>query len=250
MVTKSAAAAAFGLVVLQSMAAASAADIDFSLTTSQEVEIRCNGPWVRISPCAHLQASGAAQKFYTAEDNFLDPYGSWHCQVHKKVRREFCSVAQVGYVEFCVLTPKVDLKWDGSSLSVNQNPRCRLAQASSVLGQNGEDDASPAQDLDTYSFEGKPGEKVEVRLGRDGSGGSAGEVATLLVRAANGTVLGQRTGAVPLSLDVTLPGTVEVAVSRRPGDGDPLRGYYDLEVIPTSGDIGDRKLRPSPNVEQ
>ena len=48
------------------------------------------------------------------------------------------SVAQVGYVEFCVLTPKVDLKWDGSSLTVNQNPRCRLAQARSVLGQDGE----------------------------------------------------------------------------------------------------------------
>jgi hypothetical protein len=247
--TRSAALAALGLAMLLSVAPALAADIDFSLTTSQEVEIRCNGPWVRISPCAHLQASGAAQKFYTADDNFLDPYGIWHCQVHKKVRREFCSVAQLGFVEFCVLTPKVDLKWDGSSLTVNQLPRCRLAMAGSALGQNGEDDASPAQDLDTYSFEGKPGEKVEVRLGRDGSLGSAGEVATLLVRTASGAPLAQRTGAVPLSLDMTLPGTVEVAVSRQPGNGDPLRGYYQLEIIPKSGDIGDRKLRPTENVE-
>ncbi|MGD9508900.1 MAG: hypothetical protein AB7I59_00150 [Geminicoccaceae bacterium] len=249
MMTRLAAAAAFGLLVLQSMAAASAADIDFSLTTSQEVEIRCNGPWARISPCAHLQASGAAQNFYTADDNFLDPYGVWHCQVHKKVRREFCSVAELGFVQFCVLTPKVDLKWDGSSLTVNQTPRCRLARAGSVLGQNGEADDSPAQDLDTYTFEGKPGEQVEIALDRDGSSGSAGDTATLRVRSAGGAVLGKRTGSVPLSLEVTLTGLVEVAVSIQPGGGEPLRGSYVLQVIPKSGDIGERKLRPTRNVE-
>ena len=62
-------------------------------------------------------------------------------------------------------------------------------------------------------------------------------------------MLGQRTGAVPLSLELTLPGMVEVAVSIQPGGGEPLRGSYVLQVISKSGDIGERKLRPTRNVE-
>ena len=95
-----------------------------------------------------------------------------------------------------------------------------------------------------------PARRSRSSSSHDGGSGSAGEVATLRVRTPNGAVLGERTGVVPLALDVTLPGTVEIAVSRQLGHGDPLRGYYVLEVIPQSGDIGDRKLRPSANVEQ
>ena len=65
----------------------------------------------------------------------------------------------------------------------------------------------------------------------------------------DGAVLAQRTGAVPLSLDVTLPGKVEIAVSRQPGKAAPLRGYYDLQVTPASGNIGERVLTPTTNVE-
>lgn len=247
MMTRSAAAAAFGLAVLQSMAAASAADIDFSLTTSQEVEIRCNGPWARISPCAHLQASGAAQKFYTAEDNFLDPYGIWHCQVHKKVRREFCSVAQLGFVEFCVLTPKVDLKWDGSSLTVNQTPRCRLAQATSVLGQDGED-AETRQDVDTFVFAGRSGEQVEVELAVDGSSGAINGEATLRVVDPPNTVLAEKKGSLPLRLKATLNGEVQVQVIRG-ASPNAFRGFYTVEVTPPGG-VGQRLLRPTESVEQ
>jgi hypothetical protein len=119
-----------------------------------------------------------------------------------------------------------------------------------VLGQNGEDDRTPAQDQDTYNFAGKAGEKVEITLDRDGSRGSAGKIATLRVRTASGSVLAQRTGSVPLSLELALPGPVEVVVRRQPGDGDAFRGYYALEVVAESGDIGDRQLKPSVNVEQ
>ena len=247
MMTRSTAAAAFGLAVLQSMAAASAADIDFSLTTSQEVEVRCNGPWVRISPCAHLQASGAAQKFYTAEDNFLDPYGSWHCQVHKKVRREFCSVSQLGYVEFCVLTPKVDLKWDGSSLTVNQTPRCRLAQAKSVLGQDGED-AVTRQDIDTFAYAGQRAEQVDVELIVDGSNGAINGEATLRVVDPPNNVLAEKKGELPLRLKATLNGEVQIQVVRGTSP-NAFRGFYQLEVTPAGG-VGQRLLRPTESVEE
>ena len=41
-----------------------------------------------------------------------------------------------------------------------------------------------------------------------------------------------------------------MAVLRQPGDGEPLRGDYALEVAPESGDVGDRQLKPTANVEQ
>ena len=113
---------------------------------------------------------------------------------------------------------------------------------SSVLGQNGEDDASPAEDLDTFTFEGKLGEKVKVKLGHDGSLGSAGEVATLRVRGQGAGVIGQRSGPVPLALELTLPGPVEITVLRTPGKGDAFRGFYALSVQLASGDIGEREL--------
>lgn len=214
--------------------------------------IQCVGPWYRTSGCVPIgPGSYGHHEFYSAEDTVFSAVGRWGCTIH---RNSGCSSGQASAV-FCGpgghgWPTEVELKFENDNLTVNQARTCTEVKATSVLGQNGEDDASPAQDLDTYSFAGKPGEKVEVRLGRDGSGGSAGEVATLRVRATNGAVLGQRTGTVPLSLDVTLPGTVEVAVSRQRGNGDPLRGYYELEIIPQSGDIGERKLRPSADVEQ
>ncbi len=195
--------------------------------------------------------SGAVQdqEFYRARDTSFSPIGRWQCLVYRgdecaslMAMVDFCGPGVRGYPQ------SVHLKLAGF-LTVNQLGHCSWAQATGVLGQNGEDDASPGRDTDTHSFAGKPDEKVEIKLGRDGSSGGAGEVATLRVRAANGAIVGERTGAVPFSLEVTLPGTVEVAVLRQPGHGDPLRGYYQLEVIPKSGDIGQRKLRPIANVE-
>jgi hypothetical protein len=63
-------------------------------------------------------------------------------------------------------------------------------------------------------------------------------------------VLAEQTGAVPLALKGTLPGPVEIVVSRGPGGGNALRGGYELELAPASGDIGERRLRPTENVEQ
>jgi len=205
-------------------------------------------PYQRLR--ADRPGSYGHHEFYSAEDTLFGAVGRWGCSIH---RNSGCSSGVAG-VSFCgpgghSWPTAVELEFDGgNSLTVNQARTCTGAKATGVLAQNGEDDASPAQDVDTYTFVGKPG-PATFRLDRDGSGGSAGEVATLRVRATNGAVLGQRTGAVPLSLDVTLPGTVEIAVLRQPGHGDPLHGYYQLEVIPKSGDIGERKLRPTANVE-
>ena len=216
--------------------------------------IRCKGPWGRSSSCVPILNQTQRQQFYVAEDTLFSAIGDWRCEAYDNAgchrfgpNVSFCGPGDGGHSD------QVDLVLNNPgdlSLTVDQAPSCSAAAMTSVLGQNGEDDRTPAQDEDTFTLVGNLGEQVTFRLGRDGSGGSAGEVATLRVRAASGAPLGQRTGAVPLSLEVTLPGTVEVAVSREPGHGDPLRGYYELEVIAKSGDIGERKLRPSANVEQ
>ncbi len=240
---------------LQSPFWARADTFPFSITSASGrlISVECAGPWGRVSLCQKVtDLPPQNYTFYWADDTLFSAMGTWWCAVYSG---SICNTRQtIAQINFCGPgagnSPSyVDLTLDERTLTVNQAASCTGTVVKSVLGQNGEDDASPARDSDTFRFAGKPGENVEVKLGRDGSGGSAGEVATLSVRAANGAVLGQRTGAVPLSLGVTLPGTVEIAVSRQPGHGDPLRGYYELEVIPPSGDIGERKLRPTANVE-
>lgn len=253
---KAALAAIGAMAALQLPLAASAADqFPFQLSWSggSGLYIQCTGPWYRTSGCVRI-GPGALdhQEFYRAEDTLFSAVGRWGCTIHGndqclsgKASAVFCGPGGKGK------SNTVELEYDGGgTLTVNQSRTCGAALASSTLGQNGEADDSPAQDLDTYSFEGKPGEKVEITLDRDGSSGSAGEIATLRVRAANGAVLGQRQGAVPLVLAVTLPGTVEIAVSRGSGKGEAFRGGYEVEVAAQSGDIGARKLRPSSNVEE
>lgn len=252
---KAALAALGAIVAVQLPLAASAADeFPFQLTWSggSGLYIQCVGPWYRTSGCVRIgPAALDHQEFYRAEDTLFSAIGRWGCTIHGndqclagKASAVFCGPGGNGK------SSTVELAYDGGgTLTVNQSRTCGATLASSTLGQNGEADDTPAQDVDTYSFEGKPGEKVEIVLDRDGSSGSAGDTATLRVRAANGASLGQRTGTVPLSLDVTLRGTIEVAVSIQPGNGEPLRGSYVLEIISKSGDIGERKLRPTNNVE-
>ena len=212
--------------------------------------IVCGGPWFRTSGCVPI-GSGAVQEleFYRARDTSFSPIGRWQCLVYRgdecaslMAMVDFCGPGVRGYPH------SVHLKLAGF-LTVNQLGHCSWAQATSVLGQNGEDGASPQQDIDTYSFAGKSGEAVDIKLGRDDSAGSAGDIATLRVRSPNGRVVAERIGAVPLALKATLSGPVEISVLRGPSGGAGLRGGYELEVVPASGDIGERKLRPTENVE-
>lgn len=250
-------AAIGAIAIIQTANPASAVDrypFRFTWGGGEKLYLICNGPLFRTSGCVPIgPGSYGHHEFYAAENGFGGPTGKWGCNIVKG--DALCLSGRQAPVDFCLGEPgkptEVELEYaGGGALSVNQPAKCGAARATSILSQNGEDDSSPAQDLDSYSFPGKAGERVKVRLDRDGSGGSAGEVASLRVRAPNGNVLAQRTGAVPLSLDVTLPGRVEIVVSRQPGNGDALRGYYDLEVIPSSGAVGERTLTPTESVEQ
>ena len=248
-------AAIGAIAVLQAPVAAKADRYPFKFTWGggEKLYLVCSGPLFRTSGCVPIgPGSYGHHEFYAAEDGFGGPTGKWGCNIVKG--DALCLSGRQAPVDFCLGEPgkptEVELEYAGGALTVNQPAKCGSARATSILSQTGEDDASPAQDVDTYRFKGKPGQNVKIELSREGSGGSAGAVATLRVRAVNGATLGARTGAVPLSLNVTTPGAIEIDVSRRPGDGDALRGYYKLEITPPSGDIGDRTLTPGLNVEQ
>jgi hypothetical protein len=219
-----------------------------------DLALLCAGPWFRTSDCVQIGPDAVDRKqFYDAEDDLFSAVGPWSCIAFPRGRClkgsalssvKFCGPGQPGHADV------VELEFDGLSLRSNQAESCASAAVTGVLGQTGEADDTPARDVDTYGFAGRPGEQVEISLGRDGSGGSAGAVATLRLRARDGGAIGERTGRVPLSLDATLPGPIEISVLRRPGDGDALRGSYTLEVTPRAGDSQGRQLAPSLDVEQ
>lgn len=239
------------MVAVQAPAAAWAGEIPFTITSpAVSGGVFCTGPRFRQSGCVSLaDDSTDKQQFYAADVNFLSPYGYWTCDISLQLE---CTGKRIGKVGFCLKESspaQVDLVFDGASLSVNADRDCSSALVIGALGQNGEPDGTPAQDIDTFRFAGKAGEKVTVTLDRDGGAGSDGQIAKLRVSLPAGNVLGERTGSIPLVLDVILPGPVEIAVQRQGGVGDPFRGSYALEVVAQSGDIGDRQLRPTANVE-
>jgi hypothetical protein len=220
-----------------------------------KVGISCEGPAFRFSGCTEIEAESKRTVFYTAEGGIISAVGDWKC-----VLKTSCfGGRQVDSVSFCGPgagdTPnEVELTARSNfvvPMYSNQASSCFgiPTVARSILGQNGEADESPAQDTDTYRFAGRAGEKATVSLDRDGSIGSLGAVATLRLRATGGPVLAERTGAVPLKLDATLPGDVDIVVLRDGRTGHGLRGGYALAVTPASGDLDGRALRPTGNVE-
>jgi hypothetical protein len=250
-----------GLAVLAAVAGsapAAAQDYPFAITVNSgrdKVTVQCFGPSFRDSGCLEVPGNGKRTEFYGAESGIFSPIGKWFCQV-----RTACAFARdLGTVDFCgpgvqgapTNVELVLLNDGGTKLTSNQSPSCFGVGtlAKSVLGQTGEADDTPAQDIDTYRFAGEAGEKIEVSLERDGSSGSLGAVATLRLRARGGAMLGEATGPVPLRLKATLPDEVEVIVLRDGKTGNALRGGYVIELKPVSGELGGRTLRPSENVE-
>jgi hypothetical protein len=247
-----------GTAVAEKYRFAISVDLDYSNT----VGILCEGPVLRTSACRDVP-DGQRTVFYTADDYWTSPRGDWNCTLYSSCADRgiyhwvnFCGPGAGGSNSDVELTaawaPGEDgPRAGGIRLTVNQASSCAGTRivTRSVLGQTGEADDTPAQDTDTYRFPGKAGEKVEVKLERDGSTGSLGAVATLRLRAPDGASLGEETGPVPLRLKATLPGDVEVVVVRDGKSGNALRGGYELEIAPASGDSGGRVLLPSSNVE-
>jgi hypothetical protein len=231
-------------------------DIPFAITGAAAGTIACVGPGVtgiapRVSGCRGFSA-GNRQVFYRADNNLFSPFGRWACSIRTQCGESDIPEAPKAETTFCLNSGSVELVWDGAgSLTSDQPIFCITTLVKSVLGQTGEADDTPARDVDTYRFAGKAGERVKFHLGRDGVSGSMGQIATLRVRASHGGPIAEKSGALPVDLEVILPGPVEVVALGRGGasDGDAFRGYYRLEVAPISGDLGGRLLLPANDVE-
>ena len=222
---------------------------NFTWSGGAQLALFCLGPQLRRTGCVIIGREETSREFYRAEDGAFPVAGQWSCNLYVGT----CNSAREN-VSFCYpggpdAPPTIELTYDFPNFRANLPERCESLTASGTLGQTGEADPTPGRDRDGYRFAGQPGEKVTFRLDRDGRGGSIGEVATLRVRAADGALLAQRRGAVPLTLDATLPGPVGIVVSREPGDGEPFRGAYALTVAPASKNTGIRTLVPAENVE-
>jgi hypothetical protein len=232
-------------------------DIDFSVTASDSGGvIQCLGP-LRESGCRTFKGSGTTTLFYQADINTFSPFGPWRCEVLTGPVALFgCPDRDGGKVWFCLVPPKasdpprpsVDLRYTNGVLNVlnqptrEENKPCP-ARATSFLGQNGEDaaaatprrstgSAADGEDVDTFDLKAEAGGTVKVTLDADGSAGSIGKVATLrLLTGAGRTVLAEKTGPLPLTLQVTPRGPASIEVQRvKRGKGIPFRGYYTLDV--------------------
>ena len=260
---------------------ASAETIPFRLDneTDRAVCVICNGPWLRTS--AYQGADGeATTRFYSADVNFLSPFGSWTCMV-AKLFLDGCDFAMttpdvVAERQFCLPNPptvpdvlltlrsgdKLDANFAGGS--------CKNTLAASTLG----DAAGPSAtsglggqlnrllpnrgDRDSYQVWAAGGDELEILLTGDGEVGHQGDQLILLLadQQARFTVLER--GAPPLEIVATLPadGLYRIVVAPDGETGQdgalgsgapgPFRGGYRLAVT-TSGESLD--LIPQADVE-
>ncbi|MDQ3831518.1 MAG: hypothetical protein M3361_19910 [Candidatus Tectomicrobia bacterium] len=218
--------------------------------------LQCMGPWVRASDLVGIDAGARAQQFYTAEVTIFSPFGAWHCY--------FVPVDDIGtcdfsspevQVNFCldsIPSPEVDLTiTPGPGLTVNFGSTCESTAAAAFLGDTS--GAGPAgtshPDQDVFHLDAGTGEAITTRLEGHPAKGHRGTQAGLLLQDVNGTTLGSTSGAVPLTLEVTLPqaGTYTIAVVETPEAAEAFRGHYRLSVQAASKAL--LTLEPQRSVE-
>lgn len=260
-------AAILAIVSAQSMTAlfaltptsANADDIDFYIATSGDNSyhwIYCKNEHTWRTSATVSISDIPRTLFYVAQDNVISPFGVWDCYL--TIGRGPQDAHLQDKISFCVdrRNIKVELQSSGDKLSVDaplyvSGSGCEAdegIQANAILGHDGED-ATPGQDRDTFDFAGRPGERVTLKLDRDGSIGSLGTGALLRVLNQGGGEIARRRGALPLKLDLTLPGPVQIVVQREGETRDSFRGGYRLTVKPASGRAARRVLLPGEDVE-
>ena len=232
-----------------------------------DAKILCRGPWARKSAC--VPTTGLTDgNFYEAWDNIFSAYGQWTCRYASgfkgtpKPGIPVCGNAErESTVEFCLGEddPKVSLLAQGGKLTVNLPADCNsafqtgtLASASAAASAAAATKvAASGSDVDTYEFPARAGEKLVVRLDRDGAAGSDGSLVALRVLDAGGGEIARRRGKIPFELEVTAPSAgIQIAVESVGAKGDQaFEGGYTVEVTPRSGRLDNRLTKPAVDVE-
>lgn len=203
------------------MTSARADEVPFTITAPAVIvalSVHCVGPFLRRSECADLYGGEDHRVFYGAEKNVFPPFGQWTCSLYEP--NSLCREA-LNSLHFCIADDSpaqvnLSISGDAPQLKVNAQlcgtgSAVSTVAAHSVLGQDGED-ASREQDLDTWDVGGRPGERIVLTLDRDGSTGSTGGTALLRVLNQGGGEIARRRGVLPIELNLTLPGPVQIIV--------------------------------------
>jgi hypothetical protein len=226
------------------------------------------GPWARESGYPNLAAPAPGTNrwnWYTAEGTLFSPVGSWTFEYYKGHYDGRDCVPDAfennisGSIEFCLQSSQTEIDLtinpDYSAAVNAPAPPCSDSlTATADLGHEAGpeprlEEQSPTADRDTFAFEGDAGEAVMVNLTWDGSAGHTGDLAVLRLLL-QGRVIAEADGALPLTLDTTLPeaGEYHVVVLEQRSSRAGFRGRYILSVLPDAGS-DDRLLEPQSDAE-
>ena len=186
---------------------------------TEDLCIKCAGPWSRCSATVLIKPGQQRVKFYSADINIFSPFGFWACETSTPIGPCTLVATTVAEVNFClesIPVTEVDLTiTNNNNLTVNFPEDCDSLTTTAHLG----DDSKPAApDRDTFSFDGTQGEEVTLRLEEDPEAGHVGVEATLILRdSIEGVSLQETTtGSLPLEIKTTLPvtGTYSILVQQ------------------------------------
>jgi hypothetical protein len=166
--------------------------------------------------------------------------GEWVCSVSNK--RNCGEPFRQPTVQFCLdveperIVPVEITVETNLHATVNFGPPpCTRTAVAAFLG----DPSTGRSDRDVFRFDGEAGETITVTLDRDGTSGSSGESAELVLREDRGDRLDTIEGSLPLDLTITLPEAGSYAVEASEvgkSAGDPFRGHYRLMLTSDAGE--------------
>lgn len=217
------------------------------------LQLQCGGPWLRDTGLKEISPGTDHKRFYSAEVNFLSPYGKWSCNICQpdEIGPTSCSGPIIAKTDF-------HLKKDDDEVNItltHDSIKADLEESDTTTATAalGDDNKRPRRDRDTFTFHfgPNPGDgAVRVTLEENPETGHIGEEATLILRSGNSNIETQ-SGILPLEITTVLPtdGEYELVVQQHGIPEDlRFRGNYFLSVESESGAVGE--IRPDFDVEQ
>jgi len=220
---------------------------------NEQLQLQCGGPWLRDSGLKEVSPGAGIVKFYSAEVNFLSPYGKWSCSI---------CVPSNGGVTSCMgpILAKTDfhLKKDDDEVNLimtKDSIKADLEDGDTITATAslGDDNKRPRRDRDTFTFHfgPNPGDgAVRVTLEENPETGHIGEEASLILRSENSNIE-INSGMLPLEITAVLDTDkeYELVVQQHGIPADlRFRGNYFLSIESDAGQI--EEVRPSFDVEQ
>lgn len=261
-----------------------AVDNPFSMENRSKVKLvnlECQGPAWRLSDHGiDVNAGADSGVFYTATGGLFSQFGSWNCTGSLEsldgpdVNIFFCLENIVNERDVVLFLPK------GGGLDSNlqvevfpnitQGGNCDGPGAvAGFLGDGPRRGPEPAPlvatssartrsgtkeraDRDHWLLDGTAGDSLTIRLSRDGSAGSQGEQATLVLRGHGAAESFEKTvsGALPLELAEQLPADAPYSVAVEQHSAKQPDRFLGAYILALSSDLNEAlSLRPHTTVE-